>query len=292
MRQDTIYLVPQTLGIALKLLNKHNLIVLASGTDQVVKWRNSPTTQSLAGILDISQLEELKYIKEEEDCIKIGALTTFRQIQESKLLKKHGFLLVQAISDIGSTQIRNVATIGGNIANASPAADTLPALICLEASVKIRNLYKEREELVENLFLGPGSTILQPDELITEIKFPKISTPPRFFTYTGYKKLGQRNALSVSVVSVALKAEFEKKDKKIHKIIIGLGSVAPKPIRAKKTESYLIENKLTKSTILEAAEICAFEDCQPISDLRANASYRKQMVKEILKELLFPLLSA
>lgn len=290
MHQDTVYLVPQTVGTALELLNKHNLLILASGTDQLIKWRNSPAIHSLAGILDISQLEELKYIKEDEDYIKIGALTTFKQIQESKLLKKYGFLLVRAVSDIGSTQIRNVATIGGNIANASPAADTLPALICSEAIVKIKNLYREREVLVENLFVGPGITILQPDELIVEIKFPKIFPQHDSFIYTGYKKIGQRNALSISVVSMALKAEFERSKKIFHKIIIGLGSVAPKPIRAKKTESYLIENKLTKSTILEAAEICAFEDCQPISDVRANASYRKQMVKEILKELLFPLL--
>ncbi len=247
--------------------------ILAGGTDLLVRLKDEINQHD---IIDISHLKELKGINIADDKIKIGALTTFSEIIENEIIAENAGVLVQAAEIVGSPQIRNRGTVGGNIANASPAGDSIPPLLILEAEIEISGKSGARTVPMRNFFKGPGKTILKKCEIISSVIIPKNKD------YRGaFVRLGQRKSLAISKVSLA--ALFKMKDEKIEEARIALGAVAPTVIRASKTEKFLIGKKLNDETISEAKKIIC-DEVSPISDIRSIAEYRKEMCGELLEQ--------
>ncbi|RLD11455.1 MAG: xanthine dehydrogenase family protein subunit M [Chlamydiae bacterium] len=247
--------------------------ILAGGTDLLVRLKDEMNQHD---IIDISHLKELKGISIADDKIKISALTTFSELIENEIIAENADVLVQAAEIIGSSQIRNRGTIGGNIANASPAGDSIPPLFVLEAEIETSGKNGTRIIPIKDFFKGPGRTILKKCEIISSVIIPKNKD------YRGaFVRLGQRKSLAISKVSLA--ALFKVEDERITETRIALGAVAPTVIRASKTEKFLIGKKLNDETISEAEKIIC-DEVSPISDIRSIAEYRKEMCGELLEQ--------
>ncbi len=262
--------VPECLNLLERFPNAK---MLAGGTDLLVRLKDEINQPD---IIDISHIEEMKGISASNDKIKIGALVTFSEIIESELVAENAGVLVQAAEMIGSPQIRNRGTIGGNIANASPAGDSIPPLFVLEAEIEIAGMNYSRTIPIKDFFKGPGKSILTDGEIITAVIIPKMKNWEGAFV-----RLGQRKALAISKVSLALLLKI--KDDKIEEARIALGAVAPTVIRAEKTERCLVGKKFDNDTLLEAKKIIC-EEVSPISDIRSIAEYRKEMCGVLLEE--------
>jgi len=258
----------ETLDEALELIDKlDDFKVIAGGTDLVMDLRIG--RYKPRNIVDISNIRELDYIVDEGDKIRIGALTKLQEILESPIVKTKAPVLAEAIYQMASWQIRNIATIGGNLCNASPAADTAPPLMVLEAQLKLASKTGTRTVPITEFFLGPRKTVLKKNELLTEIIIPYEKD-----VGTSMIKLGRRNSFTLSVVAVAALVKVE--DNKFKDVRVALNSVAPTPVRAKSVEKSLIGKEVTLENIEEAAKLVV-NDISPISDVRASAEYRKEM---------------
>ena len=251
---------------------------IAGGTNIIPDMRAK--VLKLDAIIDISHLKNLSYIKEEKGRIRVGGLTTISEIESSQVLKNYTPILSEAANQLGNPLVRNRATIAGNLADASPAADTAVPLLVLEAIVVTEMEKGRRREIpIDQFFLGPNQTVLKKDEMIREIIVPKPNSNRKM----GYYKLGLRNAIAISVVSVAILMEIQRKECK--KTRIGLGAVAQTPIRAYRTEEVLVGREITSELI----ENCGYEvtkEVQPITDIRASAEYRREMTSVILRRLI------
>ena len=266
------------LNEALRFLrNNPDCKVLAGGTDLTVQLRSGKIRAKK--IVDISRIDELRYVRDEDGFIKIGALTTIEELKNNKVIKVYAPPLSAALHDFAVWQVRNIATIGGNICNASPAADTVPPLIVLEAKLKLNNIDGERQVKIEEFFKGPGETIIREDELLTEIIIPKKDSSWRY----NFIKLGKRLSHILSIVNVAVGLKIQ--NGKIEDVIIALGSVAPTPIRARSVEEQLRKREAIIENIEEASEKVV-NDIKPISDVRASAEYRIEMSKVLVKKAL------
>jgi len=261
------YHKPKTLQEALELMNElENAKPIAGGTDLIIDLKTGRI--KLKNLVDISEIRELKKIELLEDEIVIGASTTLQELIENKSLKNMVPALIEAIENMGSWQIRNVATIGGNICNASPAADTAPPLMILNSKLKVKSIDGERIIPIEKFFHGPRQTDLKSNEILTEIIIPKRSCEMGM----KFLKLGRRRAHTLSIVAVAVAVKME--DEIIRDIRISLNSVAPTPIRAYKTERELINSNINE---IEDKIKILNEEIKPISDIRASAEYRREM---------------
>jgi CO/xanthine dehydrogenase FAD-binding subunit len=225
-------------------------------------------------LLVLDGLESLKNIVFKKNHISIGPLATFDDIEQSRILQVYAPQLVLSASLAGSVQIRNRATIGGNIANGSPAGDLIPPLYSLNATLELSSIKGKDRIAIEKFFIGPGKTIIKSNELITSIDF-KMTPSHGFFL-----RLATRQALAISKVSVA--ARIRLKDQIVSDACIALGAVAPTVIRAYKTEKYLIGNELNDNIICRASETSKNE-AHPIDDLRSTAEYRREMVAVLLR---------
>jgi len=273
---------PTELKEVLKLVNelKESCRIFAGGTDLVPAARRGKMPPSGGiHIIDISSIKELDYIVKDGDMLRIGAVTKLSEIGESAVVRKYAPILADAASQMGSLQIRNQGTIGGNLCNASPAADTAPPLLALDTMINLRGVDKQRAVPLTEFFTGPGETILASGEILTEIQIP-IMGPTAGTCFT---KLGRRNAFTLSVISVATLVKI--KDGIFDDVKIALGAVAPTPIRALKAERYLTGKKVSEQVIDEGAKIVGSE-VRPIYDVRASAEYRKDMSHIITKRAL------
>jgi xanthine dehydrogenase FAD-binding subunit len=265
-------IAPSTLSDALKAKAGPNVVAVAGGTDILVKLHDSYPWPKL---LVLDRVKSLHIIAARKDYIAIGPLMTFAEIVESDLLKAHAPQLVEAASLAGSVQIRNRATIGGNLANGSPAGDLIPPLYALGANLELSSSKTKRSVSIEEFFKGPGKTVLKSNELITSIMIPKESNHGFFL------RLATRRALAISKVSAAASLKIDS-DRIIQSARIALGAVAPTVIRAIRTEESLLGNELTPRLITDASFLVREEAC-PIDDIRSNADYRKEMVGVLLK---------
>lgn len=266
-------IIPLTLNAALKAMANKNCRAIAGGTDILVKLHDC-IDRPWPTLVVLDNIKALKKITASKRHIDIGASATFADIEKSKLLTKYAKPLVEAVSQAGSVQIRSRATIGGNIANGSPAGDTIPPLYAFDAMLEIRSANRKRWVPIADFFRGPGKTILAADELITKIRIPRPINPGFFL------RLATRQALAISKVSVA--ACIKKHSGKVADIKIALGAVAPTVIRAIEAEKYLMGRTLDQAVIERAAEIASLEST-PIDDIRSLAIYRKAMVGVLLK---------
>jgi carbon-monoxide dehydrogenase medium subunit len=272
---------PATLQEASRLLKENGPggRFLAGGTDLVIAMKEKGLLPRY--IVDLKRLPGLSGIRENSDgSISLGALTTLHEIETSALIKKKYPFLAQSAAEVGSIQIRNRATIGGNMANASPSADTSPALMALGASASIASASGERKMAIEEFFKGPGQNAMSPDEILTEITIPKTSA-----NLVGeYIKFSPREMMDLAYVGVAVVYNLAK-DKKCSGVRIVLGAVAPTPIRAKRAEAALEGQALSEALAEKVGQI-ATEEAKPISDVRSSADYRRAMVGTMTKRAL------
>ncbi len=276
---------PKTTQECLAFLQEsdHDMRLIAGGTDAVVQMKEGkgrPQTW-----VNLSGLKELRYIKDEGEEIHIGAMSTHQDIVKSHLIRNKAQALADASWEVGATQIRNRGTIGGNLATASPAGDTIPALYVLDALVVVQSLSGTRIIDIENFFLGPRKTALKKDELITSIII-KAQQPDEISIF---QKLGPRKAQAISIVNVAIKLKMGAGLRVGEGGKIAFGSVAPTVIRAKKCEAMLGLAPLTNEMIQDIGKV-AWKEVAPISDIRASAAYRKDMAGALLERGLYRLL--
>ncbi len=272
------YFAPKTLNEALELLDKYGkeAKILAGGTDLLVKMKMRLVEPKY--IINIKGIRELNFIKDEGNQVRIGALTRWRQLEKSELIKNFFPSLYDAVKVMGGTQIRNMATVGGNLCNASPAADSAPPLMVLNAKLVLASKKGEREIPITQFFKGPRKTELRKDELLKEIVIPYEERSGQY-----YIKLGRRNAFTLSVVSVAALVKVD--DNRFSDVRIALNSVAPTPVRSRSVEEALKNKEVTYEAIKEASKE-VLKDISPISDVRASAEYRREMSVALTKDTL------
>lgn len=267
-----VYHEPRTLEQAVGLLKQYGAgaRLLAGGTDLMVLYnRHKVAVDHLINLQAVPGLSGIV----NGDGIRIGAMTTHRKIELSELLREQATALPEASRTVGGVQIRNLGTLGGNLCNASPAADTVPALLALNAEVVLTGPEGERQLPLDQFVLGPRRTALQPGEILTAVWLP--SPAPR--TGSAFLKAGRRKAMEISLVCVAAAVTLAA-DGTCAEVRIGLGAVAPKGIRAAAAEAVLRGKPLTEEN-LRAAGRAAAAECSPISDVRGSAEYRRMLVE-------------
>jgi carbon-monoxide dehydrogenase small subunit/xanthine dehydrogenase small subunit len=267
------YLRPRSLEEALEILAQRTGEVqpVAGGTDVLVKAKDGRVNR--AALFDLTTVPELQGIEDRGDYVWIGAGVTHTEMMESALLASHVPALPAACAVIGGPQIRNRGTLGGNIANASPAADTVPPLYAADAVVECVSISARRDVAIADFFLGPRRSVLVADELIVGVRVPK-----RPGLRAAFLRLGQRQAQAISKVSLAAAMTF--KDGRPDWVRVALGAVAPTVMRAPETEKVLLGGGFDA---LRQARDAVMQEVRPIDDLRSTREYRREMAGVLLE---------
>jgi len=270
------FFAPASLQEALDLIDGkgRDYELLAGGTNLVPNIRDGSSTP--LAVVDLGAVKTLRYIKEEEDMIKIGSLTTFSDILKSDLIKHRAVILREAVGKIAGPLIRNRATVGGNLVDASPAADSAVPLLALKAQLTLRSLKGDRTVPLARFFADYRKTLIEPGEILTEIVFPAPPKDSRF----GYEKIGRRNAMAISVASVAVMLHM--KEDTCTDACIALGAIAPTPIRLGEAEA-LLRDKVVNLDLAQRCGEIALKDAEPISDLRASSEYRRHVCDVLVR---------
>jgi CO/xanthine dehydrogenase FAD-binding subunit len=275
------YHCPKSLPEALGLLRRYGsqAIPLAGGTDLMVEIREGK--HQGAHVVDISRLPELKLLELKEGEVQLGAGITFSEILDSELLREQAGVLVQAASRIGSLQIRNLATVGGNVVHCSPCADSVPALLVLEARAVLQSAEGVRKVPLQEILVGPYRSGIRPGELLTHFVFQGAS---RFWSW--FQKLARRNALAISRLSLAVLAQ--QNGEGLKELRIALGSGTPVPRRMEKVESFLLGKAPRERDLWEAGRLLASSMLE-ITGVRASTAYKEKAVQGLLVRALLPL---
>jgi CO/xanthine dehydrogenase FAD-binding subunit len=248
--------------------------VLAGGTDLLIGLRRGIVKPGC--VVDITGLDELSGIHQENGIVTIGALTTHSEVCQSEAMASWAPVLGAACREVGSRQIRNRASIGGNLAHASPAGDTIPAFYVLNAEIQLRSSQGERWISAKDFFTGPGESVRRADELLTAVRLSCFEGGEKGF----FRKIGQRRAMTISKVSAA--GALVLKDNVVHRCRFALGAVAPTVIRLPDLEAFLSGKQLLPGVIEEAAQIAA-QASLPIDDIRSTVEYRRHMAGVLVK---------
>jgi len=280
------YYTPNTIAEAAQLLANCDgkATMLAGGTDLMPQMK-AGVKSIAANFINITRIEELKSIAVLDNKIRIGALTTITAIQESALIKQYAPVLSDTADAFASGQIRNSATIGGNLCNASPAGDICIPLLVLDAEVELSSTadgkFATRRIALKDFFISPGKSQCQPNEILSFVEFTINPQGVGFF-----EKFGTRPALDISIVSIGFHAT--KAGDKLTDVRISLGAVGPTPLRAYATEKAIENTKLSDLSpeFIASVEAIIAGEITPISDVRASAWYRKELVSKLLKRIL------
>ncbi len=272
------YEVPRSVQEASEILQHWgpDARLLAGGTDLLVQIKEGDWTPPC--LISLHRLDDLATIRADGDGLRIGARATMMQIVKSPEAQPYQALL-EGAGVVGSIQIRNVATIGGNICNAAPSADTAPGLIALGAQAVIAGP-AERTIPVETFFTGPGTTVLQVGELLTELRLPPL--PPR--AGSAYLRHTPRAWMDIAVVGVASYIQLDETGR-CADVRIALGAVAPTPIRAPQAEA-ILRGEFPKPEAIAAAAQQAAQEARPITDVRGSAEYRRHLVNVLTRRTL------
>ncbi len=297
------YFKPKTFDEALSLFDQYGEKAkwIAGGTDVIVMIKQKTIVPDiLISLQGIPGLDRIQY----NGSLSIGPMVTHRAIEKSEIIKKDFSALADAVDYLGSIQIRNVATIGGNICTAAPSADTATPLLVLGTQVRIKSVKEERIVPIEEFFTGPGETVLKTGEMVKELWVPKLLPN----TGSAYHKLQRRLALDLPILGVSVLLSLDKnkvtcsdllctaspistilhqmeEDEILCKDVrIALGVAAPTPMRALKAEALLKGRKLSDELLEEAADT-ASREAQPRDTLRGEAWYRKDMVRVLVKRM-------
>lgn len=267
---------PRTLREALRILaeRRGEVRVIAGGTDLLVQLRGGvPAPKAL---LNIYGIDELRYIRLEDEVLRIGALTSFAEIAESEHTRKHASILAEAAESIGSPQIMNKGTIGGNLGNASPAGDSIPPLYALNSTIIVQSIRGRREIPVQRFFKGYKELDLREDELIVEVRVPAMKDREDGI----FIKYGLRLGDAISVVNTAIwvsrRRRMEFEDARV-----ALGAVAPTVVRAPRCEEVIRSGPMTEERMWMAAEAVR-EHISPITDIRGSAEYRTELAVNLV----------
>lgn len=274
---DFEYMAPRTIGEACNLLLElgPRAKVMAGATDIIAPMRDKAFTVDY--LIDLKRIDGLKYIRwDDETGLHIGALTTLREIETSPIVKEHNPAVAHAAKVVASTQIRAKATMVGNMCNASPSADTPPILLAQNARVLVHTPNGERYIMMDDFFVGFKKTALEPGEIVTGLVIPPLKPNE----HCAYIKHAVRKAMDLAIVGVAVKLTMDGDVCTDAKVT--MGAVAIKAVHAPSAEKALIGRKLTPEVIAEAS-VAAMEDSKPISDIRASAEYRKDMIRVFTK---------
>ncbi|MBA7524606.1 Carbon monoxide dehydrogenase medium chain [subsurface metagenome] len=281
MHQRTVpcqgYFAPRKIEEALEILSKYGkeIKVIAGGTDLLIQYYDR--LYEVGSWLDLKNIKELKEIKIYQNQIEIGAMVTHAQLEKSEDIKKYFPILSQAAADIGSPQIKNRGTIGGNIVNASPAGDLLAPLMAYDAQFKLFSIQKETLIPAEEFFIGPKKTILEPAQLLTRIILPL----PSERTYGCWIKIGKRKALIIATITLALVVEMAEDNKTVKDVRTCLGSVAPTPIEIKEIRKKMVGKNFDQLDFNQLGQIVE-DKISPIDDIRGTREYRKDVAKNIM----------
>ncbi len=270
--------LPATLDEAWSIMDQEpGIRVYAGGTDLLVQLRHMPGL--CESLMCIERVTEIRGVSEDGDEIVIGAATTHSRLLDNHIVQEHAPILCRALEVLGSPPIHHMGTIGGNIVNASPAADTLPPLYVLGASLEIRSRFETRSIPIDRFISGPGQALIGPQELLTRIRFTK----PRGFAIHHYEKIGRRKAQACAVASMAALAAL-REDGIVEDIRLSWGSVGPTIVTCKDVEDAIRGRHLTPSTLRSAAGLLQHA-VAPIDDVRASAEYRRIVAGSLLIRL-------
>jgi carbon-monoxide dehydrogenase medium subunit len=274
------YFAPHTFKDAASLLLRYGskAKLLAGGTDLCLRLERRVIDPGV--VVDLKKIHALRGIKLNRKGLTIGALTLMDEIASSPRVKGRYAIIAEAAAVVGSIQTRNRATLGGNLCNASPAADTAPPLMALSARARIASSRRQREVSFDEFFLGPGKTCLQANELLKEIFIP----PPAIKSGSSFQRC-TRTAMDIALVNCAVFVSLAPKREIISDVRIALGAVAPTPVRAKSAETFLIGKIADRDTIEKVAELAA-ASVSPIDDVRSTAGYRREMVRVLTRRAL------
>jgi CO/xanthine dehydrogenase FAD-binding subunit len=253
--------------------------ILAGGTDLLADLKFSGHGPEM--IVDISRVDELKHIALDDDGLHIGALATHSQIMRSSVIRDLFPALVEAAHTIGAVQTRNLGTIGGNLVTCVPSMDSGPTLLALDAAVTVASAEGRRQMPLASLFVGPRKTSLKPGELLVDIVIPKVDLGKP----AAFEKFGLRKGQALALVNAAAAFWVDERKHAFKAPRIALGAVAPTVIRAPKAEAYLDGLEITAEAMVEAGRIAATE-AKPISDFRASADYRRELIAVLVKRVL------
>jgi CO/xanthine dehydrogenase FAD-binding subunit len=273
------YLAPAKLDDALKIKGQRgaNARVIAGGTDLILRMRDGVYSPEL--LLDLRKVS-LNTISSHSNHTHLGSYLTLTQILEHSQLEQSFPALLEACRQFAGPPIRNRATLGGNLVNASPAADLTPSLLAYDADIVLSSSTGERVISLADFFTGPGQTVMQSEEILTQIRLPKMPAN----TAASFIKLGQRRSMAISIVNLCTRITLDAGGM-VSTARIVLGSVAATPVRALEAESLLTGRELTDDLIDQAASK-AREATSPITDVRASEDYRSQMIVVLVRRAL------
>jgi CO/xanthine dehydrogenase FAD-binding subunit len=287
------YAAPTTLAEVLQALAERNATVLAGGTDILPRWARG-LTMPPAAVVSLRRVTDLKGVERNGAEVRVGACTRMSEIASDAIIAAAAPVLACAAGRVACAQIRNRATIGGNLCNASPAADTAIPLLLLDAVLDVASFGPGgtvvREVPIADFFRGPGATVVGPGELLTHIRFKPLPQG----AFAAWDKFGTRPAMEIAVASVGLALRFDGETRNAllteqwHPITwarVGYGSVAPVPLRGRRAEAQLVGKPLSADTI-DKCVAAAREEIAPITDVRASAGYRREVVGVMLRRML------
>lgn len=276
------YLAPHRLDEALMAMSGGDATVLCGGTDLALQTETG-LRQYAGTLINIRRIDGLAEIAASDGKIRIGALTTVTDVQEDQMINELAPVLVEAADQFASDQIRNAASLGGNICNASPAGDMIIPLLVLDAAVELASWQDgdvhTRLVSLNEFFTAPGKSVMQDNELLTAIVFDKSAAN----FVARFRKSGPRPALEIATVSVAIGGNLD--NGLFNNVRVALGSVAPTPLRARNVEATL-EGKPLDDNNIKTAAAGAAEDATPIDDVRGSAWYRDHLVRVFIEEVL------
>jgi len=271
---------PESLKKALGLLNElEDSMPIAGGTDLLINLREG--ARKAKHLVDLGLIKELRYVREADNKIRIGSTATHAQLMASELIKEKAPVLSEAASSVGSVQIRNAATVGGNLCNASPGADTAPPLLVLGAEVEVASQAGSRSMPLSELFIGPNRTSLAPGELLTAVSFP---IPPKG-SGVSFRKLGRRKGCTLSLINAA--AYLETDGETCREARVAFGACAPKPTRIADVEVLLRDKEIDVKAIEDASSACyGLVEPSTRAHARASEEYRREMSCVLMRRTL------
>ncbi len=276
------YIAPKQLDDALEALAGGPVTIVAGATDLTPQITGGKRSYK-ATLMNIQHIEGLNAVTRKDGKIRIGSLVTVSEIRGNHMLKNHAGILCQAADHFASEQIRNAATIGGNICNASPAGDMIIPFLALGAAAELARwqdgIIETRSVPLEEFFTGPGRNMARDDELLTAVTF---DVPPEN-SIGVFRKSGPRPALEISTVSMGISGELTEGT--LRNIRVAFGAVGPTALRGKLTEAAL-EGKILNQEVIQAAALAARKDVSPIDDIRATKWYRTHLIGVFTEELL------
>lgn len=251
--------------------------ILAGGTDLLVLLKDRKLKAE--AVMSLRRIRDLDFIRVENGKgVRLGALATHGDVAASGVIQERFPELAEACSQVGAVQVQNLGTVGGNLCNASPAADAAPPLLLMDAQLTLASAAGDRTVPIQDFFLGPRQTVLRADEILKDIFIPEVAGR-RGATYL---KLGRRQAMEIAIVGLGVAILLNGSDQQVADCRIAMGSVAPIPLRARRSEQVLKSQAIKSELIEEAAEVAA-EEASPISDVRGSRGYRLDMIRVLCR---------